>query len=184
MKSIVFTFGRMNPPTRGHERLVTTVVETARATGAEHVVYLSQTHRAPTDPLEWSFKRRVCEAAFPGVNLSKDLSIRNPYIALESLKEDFDTITMVVGSDQVAEFEKRFMPVAEHWGINFNVISAGERIAESRGIAGLSATKMREWALQGKKEKFLEGLPKAINSNVKELVYNNTRRGLRETKKK
>lgn len=184
MKSIVFTFGRMNPPTRGHERLVSTVVETARAIGGDHIVYLSQTQRAPTDPLAWSFKRRVCEAAFPGVNLSKDLSIRNPFIALDVLKEEYDDITMVVGSDQVEEFEKRFTPYANHWGVDFTVISAGERIAESRGIAGLSATKMREWAAEGKKEKFLEGLPKAINSNVKELVYNNTRRGLRETKKK
>jgi hypothetical protein len=179
LKNVVFTFGRMNPPTKGHERLITKVIETARAIGGDHMVYLSQTHKAPTDPLEWFFKRRVCESAFRGVNISQDATIRNPYIALESLAKEYDNITMVVGSDQAEEFTKRFTPYADKWGVEFEVISAGQRIVESEGIEGMSGTKMRQYAVEGNKEQFFLGLPESLNENIKRLVYTNVRKGLK-----
>lgn len=179
MSSVVFTFGRMNPPTKGHERLITKVVETAKSISGDHVVYLSQTYRAPTDPLEWFFKRRVCESAFRGVNISQDITIRNPYIALETLAKSYDNIKMVVGSDQAEEFTRRFTPYADMWGINFEVISAGQRIVESEGVEGMSATKLRQYAAEGNKELFFLGLPESLNENIKRLVYTNVRKGLK-----
>jgi len=179
MKSVIFTFGRFNPPTLGHQKLVSKIVEMAKQNNADHMVYLSQTHKAPTDPLEWFFKRRVCESAFRGVNISTDTAIRNPYIALESLAKEYDNIRMVVGSDQVEEFGKRFSKYADDWGVNFQVISAGERLVESEGVEGMSATKMRQYAAEGNKEKFFAGLPDALNENIKRLVYTNTRKGLK-----
>lgn len=179
MKSIVYTFGRMNPPTTGHLRLISKVVETAKEHHADHIVYLSQTHKAPTDPIEWFFKRRVCESAFRGVNISQDTSIKNPYIALEHLARDYDDIILVVGSDQTTEFEKRFTPYADMWGTNFSVVSAGQRIVESEGVEGMSASKMRQYAIEGNKEKFFQGLPDSLNENIKHLVYINVRKGLK-----
>lgn len=179
MNSVVFTFGRMNPPTKGHERLITKVVETAKSIGGDHVVYLSQTHKAPTDPLDWFFKRRVCESAFRGINISSDITIRNPYIALESLAKEYDNIVMVVGSDQAEEFTKRFTPYADAWGTKFEVISAGQRIVESEGVEGMSATKLRQYAAEGNKEKFLLGLPESLKEGIKNLVYTNVRKGLK-----
>jgi hypothetical protein len=179
MKSIVFTFGRMNPPTVGHALLVSKVVETAKQNNADHVIYLSQTHKAPTDPLEFSFKRRVCESAFRGVNISNDLTIRNPYIALEYLKEHYDNIIMVAGSDQADEYIKRFSGYANDWGIQFSVITAGQRIVESTGVEGVSATRMRQYAADGNKTAFFEGLPSTLNASIKQLVYRNTQNGIK-----
>lgn len=179
MDSIVFTFGRFNPPTKGHQRVVSTVVETAKSLGAEHIVYLSQTHKSPTDPLTWGFKRRVCESAFRGVNISKDTSIRNPYIALESLAKEYNNIVLVAGSDQVEEFTKRFTPYANTWGINFSVISAGQRIVESEGVEGISATKLRQYATENNKEKFFLGLPESLKENIKNLIFTNVKKGLK-----
>ena len=179
MSSVVFTFGRMNPPTKGHEKLISAVVETAKSIGGDHVVYLSQTHKAPTDPLDWGFKRRVCESAFRGVNISQDLTIRNPYIALESLAKNYDNVVMVVGSDQADEFTRRFTPYANTWGINFSVVTAGQRIVESEGVEGMSATKLRQYAAENNKEKFLLGLPGSLKENIKNLVYTNVRKGLK-----
>lgn len=169
----------MNPPTKGHERLVSKVVETAKAIGGDHIVYLSQTHRSPTDPLDWNFKRRVCESAFRGVNISKDITIRNPFIALESLAKDYDSIMMVVGSDQAEEFTKRFTPYTDKWGISFEVIFAGQRIVESEGVEGMSATKLRQYAMDGNKELFFLGLPGSLSESIKKLVYTNVRKGLK-----
>lgn len=179
MKSVVFTFGRMNPPTAGHALLVSKVIETAKQHSADHVVYLSQTHKAPTDPLEFSFKRRVCESAFRGVYISNDLSIRNPYLALEHLKEHYDNVIMVAGSDQVDEYIKRFSRYAKDWGIQFSVVTAGQRINESAGVEGVSATRLRQYAAEGNKTAFFEGLPTTLNASIKQLVYRNTQLGIK-----
>lgn len=182
MKTIVYTLGRMNPPTKGHQKLISAVLEVARKIGGDHVVYLSQTQNGATDPLDWNFKRRVCESAFKGVNISKDLAIKNPFIALETLSKSYDKVVLVVGSDQVAEFTNRLTPYANKWGTEFEVVSAGNRIKESSGVEGMSATKMRKYALDNNVEKFYEGLPTGLSEGLKKLVFNNTRKGLKKTK--
>lgn len=182
MKTIVFTFGRFNPPTRGHERLVSTVVETAKKVGGDHIVYLSQTQNGSTDPLDWNFKRRVCETAFKGVNISKDTAIRNPYLALEHLKESYDRVVLVAGSDQVKEYTDRFGDYAKQWGIRYEVVSAGQRIVEAEGVEGISATKLRQFARDNNVEQFLAGLPTLLNEQIKKMVLKNTQKGLKKTK--
>lgn len=179
MNTIVFTFGRFQPPTKGHELLVSKVVETAKQVGGDHVVYLSQTQHGATDPLEWNFKRRVCEAAFRGVNISSDTAIRNPYLALEHLKEHYDRIIMVAGSDQANDY-KKFSKYTEEWGVNFLVLTAGMRIDESEGVEGISGTKMRQFAREGNYEKFKECLPGALNESIRLLTFKNVQKGLKK----
>jgi hypothetical protein len=142
------------------------------------MIYLSQTCKAPTDPLTWDFKRRVCESAFRGVNISKDIHIRNPYIALEELAKEYDRIVLVTGSDHLDEYTKGFTPYTKLWGTDFSVISAGERIVESSDIDGISAGKLREYARQNMREEFYNGLPDSLNENIKRLVFSNVRKGL------
>src|SRR5690606_39254074 len=133
-----------------------------------------------TDPLEWNFKRRICEAAFRGVNISKDESIRNPFIALERLKEDYDHIIMVAGSDQANDY-KKFSKYTAEWGVNFLVLNAGMRINESEGIEGISGTKMRQYVREGNYEKFKEDLPQALNENIKLLTFKNIQKSLKRS---
>lgn len=178
-KTIVFTFGRLSPPTIGHQKLMTKVVEVARSRRADHAVYLSQSHDAIRNPLEWDFKRRVCEAAFKGVNISHDTSIRSPFIALNSFIGLYENAVLVVGQDQVSEFEDRMLEYAGLNGINLEVTSAGNRIDEAEGVEGISGTKMRQYALEGKKALFLENLPTTLNMNIKNLVYRNIIKGMK-----
>lgn len=173
----------MNPPTIGHKKLVSKVVETAKQIGGDHIVYLSHTQKAPTDPLDWKFKRRVCEAAFPGVNISHDTKIRTPFQALESFKESYDKIILVVGGDRVNEFTERMAPYPKQWGLDFEIVCAGERIDESDGVEGISASKMRQFALENKRNEFYKGLPGRLNSGIKKLVFENTRKALKDPKK-
>jgi len=178
-KTIVFTFGRFAPPTIGHQKLVTKVVETARSRQAHHTVYLSQSYDNTRNPLEWDFKRRVCEAAFKGVNISHDAAIRSPFMALNSFFGIYENAVLVVGQDQVPEFEDRMLEYAGINGINLEVISAGDRIVESEGVEGISATKMRQYAAEGNKTAFYENLPTTLNMSIKHLVYRNTVKGLK-----
>ena len=181
MRTVVFTFGRMNPPTRGHERLVSTVLETAKKVGGDHVVYLSHTQKSPTDPLNWKFKRRVCEAAFPGVQISRDEFIRTPFQALEQFKGLYEKAILVVGGDQLDEFAARMTPYATKWGLDFEIVSAGNRIDESNDVEGMSATKLRQYALENNRALFYAGLPSKLNENIKRLVFDNTRKELKKT---
>jgi hypothetical protein len=182
MNTIVFTFGRFNPPTKGHERLVSKVVETAKNIGADHLVVLSQSQKSGTDPLEWNFKRRICENAFPGVNISSDVSIYNPFKALQSFQGKYDKVILVVGSDQVDEFAERMTPYAKEWGFDFEIISAGDRNNNS-GVEGMSATKMRNYAIEHNWAAFSDGLPSKLRGLAKRLVFEETKRGMKKPRK-
>lgn len=144
-------------------------------------MYLSQTHNKTTDPLNWDFKRRVCESAFPGVNISNDKSIKNPYHALKEFLVKYDRAIFVVGGDRVDEFTERMTPYAKEWGIVLEVKSAGKRVDEGRGINGVSGTKMREFAATGQKEKFLKWLPSNLKEGVKSLIYSRVRKDIKKT---
>lgn len=171
----------MNPPTIGHQKLVTKVVETAKSYSADHVIYISQTHDLPNNPLDWNFKRRVCEAAFRGVNISNNKSIRNPYLAMEHLAKSYDNIVMIVGSDQLLEFRNNFSPYAKKWGTQFRVESAGERLDESDDmVENISASKLRQFAAEGNKKKFFEGMPTTLKPAIMELVYKNVQKALKK----
>jgi nicotinic acid mononucleotide adenylyltransferase len=179
MKSIVFTFGRMNPPTKGHERLISKVVETAKNIGGDHIVYLSQTHNNTTDPLDWDFKRRVCESTFRGVNISNDETLKTPFMALQKLTETYNDIKLVVGGDRVEEFRERMTKYAIQWGSTFEVVSAGDRLQESAGVEGISASRQQSLALMGMKDKFMEGMPTTMTKNVADLCYRKIRSALK-----
>jgi hypothetical protein len=112
------------------------------------------------------------------VNISDDITIKNPFIALEKLKDKYKKVILVAGSDQVEEYKLRFTPYAEKWGIEFEVISAGER-TDKDDVSSISATKMRQYARDNNKEKFFAGLPTTVIPKVKEIVFANTRKGLK-----
>lgn len=174
--SVVFTFGRTNPPTIGHSKLIQTVISTAKKQGADHVIYLSQTHKPPKDPLEWSYKRRLVQAMFPGVNISGDSAIKTPFAALEELAKYYENITMVVGDDRVAEFGNKMAPYAEQWGVkNFEVVSAGARDPDADGVEGMSASKARKFAEDGDYEGFAKSLSDNLSDGVKRDVYDKIR---------
>ena len=178
-KTIVFTFGRLAPPTIGHQRLISKVIEVARLNKADHSIYLSQTQDTIKNPLSWDFKCRVCESAFKGVVISRDPEIKTPFMALNSFINNYKNVILVVGQDQVNEFQERMTPYAESKGFNFSIISSGDRIADSDDIEGISASKMRQYAREKNKKLFLENLPTTLTSGIKELIYSNTRRGLK-----
>lgn len=80
---VVFTFGRFNPPTIGHEKLVSKVSEVAAQENANHIVYLSKTQKRK-DPLSWQDKYKLFRKMFPSINVSRNHAIINPYTAMES----------------------------------------------------------------------------------------------------
>ncbi len=175
--TVVFTFGRFNPPTIGHQKLVSKVSEVAANQNADHIVYLSKTQKKGKDPLSWQDKYNLFRKMFPSINISRDHAIINPYIAMEALGKKYDNIIMVVGSDRVERFRGDMQKYLDEWGIkNFEVVSAGERDPDSEGAEGMSASKARQLATDGNFAEFTKALPSSINNATKKVVYNKIRK--------
>jgi len=187
----VFTFGRFNPPTTGHEKLIDAMSrEQSKNAGSIMYVYPSKSQNAKKDPLPYAKKVAYMKKMFP--KYSKNITVGTPRtaieVAVELYKKGHKAIVMVVGSDRVAEFDKL---LNEYNGVegkkhgyygfdNIEVVSAGERDPDSEGVSGMSASKMRAAAAEGDFDSFKTGVPSGFKDALK--LYNDVRKnmGIRE----
>lgn len=180
MKKVVFTFGRMNPPTIGHEKLANKIKDVAKKEQAPARIYLSHTQNNKTDPLSYIEKIRYAQKAF---GIAHKSTAKNIFGILPDLeKEGYTDVIMVVGSDRVTEF-KNLMNRYNGKEYNFNsisVVSAGERDPDAVGVAGMSGTKLRELAVKGEEKKFKSGLASKLTDADKTKIYNTIRRTIKE----
>jgi predicted nucleotidyltransferase len=169
-KSIAFTFGRFNPPTVGHEKLIKKVKSIS---ANDHRIYLSRSEDPKKNPLSPSQKLTYMKKMFPmyarNIEINKTNMILD--IASDLHNQGYDEITMVVGSDRVREFENilnKYNDVkSRHGYYNFdkiNIVSAGERDPDADDVSGMSASKMRAAAAKGDLESFKKGLPSGVNA--------------------
>ena len=164
----VFTFGRFNPPTTGHEKLMEAVAKQAKKNSAPYYIFASHSENAKKDPLPYAKKLAYMKKMFPkhARNLVVDKA-RNVFeIAVTLHNKGHKSIVMVVGSDRVSEFEtllnKYNGTEARHgyYGFdNIQVVSAGERDPDAEGVTGMSASKMRAAAVANDFDQFKLGLP-------------------------
>jgi len=174
--TVVFSFGRMNPPTIGHEKLVQKVLDVAGGANADHVIYLSQTHKPKKDPLPWKDKVSLFKKMFPNANVSTNTEVKNPYGALAHLGETYDNVIMVVGADRAKQFDTEMRKYLDEYGIkNFQVVDAGFRDPDAEGVEGMSASKARSLAVDGNFSEFAKALPSTISNANKKTVYNKIR---------
>ena len=185
-KTVFFSFGRMNPPTIGHEKLLDKL---ASAAGKNpYRMYLSQSVDSKKNPLEYKDKIKFARKMFPrhARNILLNTKLHNAMeIAVALYNEGFRRVIMVVGSDRVNEFEillKKYNgEKARHGFYNFmdiKVISAGERDPDAEGVEGMSASKMRAAAADNDFTTFAQGLPKALNNADSKALFNTVRKGM------
>ena len=191
-KTVYFTFGRMNPPTIGHEKLLNKLASSSRQN--PYRVYLSQSTDKKKNPLNFASKVKHARKMFPkhARQIMADKKVKTVFDALVKLyKEGFKNVAMVVGSDRVNEFEvllnKYNGEKARHGLYNFSkitIISAGERDPDADGAEGMSASKMRAAASKNDFTSFSQGLPKTLSNADAKKLYNEVRKsmGLKEQK--
>ena len=172
----VFTFGRMNPPTSGHKKLVNQMQSHAWKTGADTHVFLSHSHDPQKNPLTHKEKVHFAQRAFPGVHVHGEENIKTPIHALEHLhKKGYKHVTMMVGSDRHQEFHNLLHKYKPE-GMHIEVKSAGERDPDAEGVEGMSASKMRKHASEKNFSEFRKGVPNP--EHAKEL-YHAVRKGMK-----
>ena len=180
--SIAFTFGRFNPPTIGHEKLINKV-KSVRAD--EYRIYLSRSEDPKKNPLSPRQKLAYMKKMFP--SHARNIMINTTNMILDICttlyNQGFTEISMVVGSDRVREFDtiiKKYNNVKSRHGFyNFdkiNIVSAGERDPDAEGAAGMSASKMRAAAAKGDLTSFQKGLPRGVNADA---LMKDVRRGMK-----
>ena len=187
-KTVFFTFGRMNPPTIGHEKLLDVL---ARKAGKNpYKIYLSQSQDKDKNPLQYKDKVKIARKMFPrharSIVMSPKGQARNIMeVASAIYNEGFKNVVMVVGSDRISEFTARLNAVngkkGRHGFYNFakiTVISAGDRDPDAEGTEGMSASKMRAAASSNDFASFSQGLPKAIGNGEAKKIYNAVRSGM------
>ena len=147
LKTAVFTFGRFNPPTRGHAKLVAAVERIAKEMNADPFVFVSRNHDRNKNPLTYQDKLVFIRKLFPDTNLIDNDQIKNPFNASGYLGSHlkYTNIVLVAGSDRVKDYEKSFANPDKYFD-SFRVISAGERDPDSDDIIGMSGTKARSAA--------------------------------------
>ena len=181
-KSLAFTFGRFNPPTIGHEKLINKV---ASVRADDYRIYLSRSEDPKKNPLPARDKLAIMKQMFPRHARKIVINTTNMIldICTELHNQGITEIFMVVGSDRVREFEtiiNKYNNVKSRHGYynfdNVNVLSAGERDPDAEGATGMSASKMRAAAAKGDLDSFRRGLPSGVDADK---LMKQVRKGMR-----
>jgi hypothetical protein len=167
--AVVLTFGRFNPPTSGHQKLVEAVKKIAVKKGAKPLVYLSHSQDSKKNPLSYKDKMKFAREAFGDLmHMSKARTILE---AMKELQNTYKNVTVVVGSDRVEEFNTLLNKYngKEYKFDSIVVESAGERDPDAEGVAGMSASKMRQAVKENDMKAFKSGLPTKLKGSAQEM---------------
>lgn len=188
-KHHVISFGRMNPPTAGHEQVVNTLKDKAKEVGGDHTLILSHSHdtKDGKNPLSPEQKLKHARNAFPGTNIevaSKDKPTLLHH-AVDLYNKGVTHLHFTGGSDrkQMADMLQKYNgQKSAHGYYNFKNIqfhSSGEREEGAKGVTGISGTKLRELASTGKKKEFHSNLSSQMKPEHKDELYNDLRKAMK-----
>ena len=185
--TLTVVFGRFNPPTVGHEKLLKSADRMAE--GDDFKVYPSRTQDPKKNPLDADMKVSYMKKMFSDYkeNIVNDPNMRSIFDVLVAANEDgYENINIVVGADRQAEFENLAQKYnGELYEFNqIRVISAGARDSEAEGVEGMSASKMRKAVVEDDFASFRRGTPKTLDDGDTQALFNAVRSGMKIKKKK
>ena len=188
MSTAVIVFGRFNPPTIGHEKLINAVIAANQREGGTALIYGSHTQDSRKNPLTHTQKFKYLGKMFPRMkrSMQSKATEKNVLEIAVDLSGDYEKLVMVVGSDRVDEFTSLLNSYngikSKHGFYEFKeieIISAGERDPDADGASGMSASKMRKAATQGDFEAFQSGASSELTVREKRNMMNDVRKGLK-----
>ena len=184
--TLTVTFGRFNPPTVGHGKLLSAAKKAAA--GGDLKVYPSRSQDPKKNPLDPDMKISFMRKMFPDYSESiiNDDEMKTIFNVLVLASEDgYENVNIVVGSDRQAEFENLATKYnGELYNFeNIRVISAGVRDADAEGVEGMSASKMRKAVVDNDFESFRKGTPKELNDTEAQSLFDAVFNGMKLKKK-
>jgi len=172
-------FGRFNPPTVGHEKLLNAAK--AASKGGDYAIYPSRTQDDKKNPLSPDEKIAFMRQLYPkhGERIVNDGDMKTIFNVLQKANEDgYSSINIMVGADRQAEFEKLALKYnGELYDFeDINIISAGERDPDAEGVEGMSASKLRKAAADDDFKTWLSGMPSKVDEKLAQNIFNAVKR--------
>ena len=180
--TLTTAFGRFNPPTVGHEKLLKAAKKAAE--GGDLKIYPSRTQDPKKNPLDPDMKVSYMRKMFPDFEeqIINDPDMKSIFDVLTSASEEgYKNINIIVGADRQAEFDN----LAQKYNGDLydfdliRVISAGVRDADAEGVEGMSASKMRKAVVGDDFKAFRKGTPKGIDDGEAQALFNAVRIGMK-----
>ena len=177
--TLTITFGRFNPPTVGHEKLLKAAKRVAGPQG-DLLIFPSRTQDKKKNPLSPSEKINFMKKMFPEFEelIVDDEEMKSIFnVLVSAAQQGYRSINIVVGSDRKTEFEN----LANKYNGDLyefdeiNVVSAGSRDADAEGVVGMSASKMRKAAADDKFDDFKKGIPNTLDDAGKKRMFKKLR---------
>ncbi|MEK9694988.1 MAG: hypothetical protein VW270_04430 [Candidatus Poseidoniales archaeon] len=184
-ETLTVAFGRFNPPTVGHEKLLDATKRQAK--GGDYKIYPSRSEDPKKNPLSPDEKISYMRKMYPkhDERIVNDEDMRSIFDVLKKANEDgYSNVNIMVGADRQSEFEKlatKYNGELYDFG-EINVISAGERDPDAEGVEGMSASKLRKAAVDGDLSAFKTGVPKALDDESAEKLFNTIRKKMGKEK--
>ena len=180
---VVVVFGRFNPPTIGHQKLLDRASKEANKRGYELRIYPSRSQDAKKNPLTPQMKISYMRQMFPDYsdNIVDDKGAKTIFNVLTGANEEgHANMIIMVGQDRLSEFQGLSH---KYNGDLYNydqleVVSAGERDPDSDDVTGMSASKLRLAAAEGDFVKFAKGVPNTLGNMEKLELFNVLRRSM------
>lgn len=165
----VVAWGRMNPMTAGHEKLVAKVASVAKSEKGMPHIFLTHSFDAKKNPLSYETKIKYAQKAFGPI--VKKSNAKTIFQLMKQLETRFNRVILVAGSDRVTEFNNTLNKYngKEYKFDEIKVVSAGQRDEEADDVSGISGTKMRGYAATDMK-KFAANLPKRLKGDAEDIA--------------
>jgi hypothetical protein len=190
-KTVVFAYGRFNPPSIGHLKLINKVVDTAKRNYADYFIVPSQSSakqtpkQRQTNPL--SLEQRISILKHMVIDPRSVVDFGTTFIdTLKTFQNmGYTTAIQVAGSDREEEFMRlvnKYNGHPDQTGKipfqfkNYKFVSAGQRDPDSEGVSGMSASKLRQFAINGELEKFKDGMASLVPDELKQKAYEEVRK--------
>jgi len=179
--TLTIAFGRFNPPTTGHEKLLDKVASSSD--DSDYIIVPSRSQDAKKNPLDPDTKVSVMQKMFPKHknNIVNDKNNRTIFDVLKKAHTDgYTNVRILGGADRVKEFEKL---TGDYNGKLYNfdnveVMSAGARDPDSEDVTGMSASKQRKAAAEGDIKTFMKGVPKSLSQKDAEELFKKIRKAM------
>ena len=181
MKKVYVTFGRLNPPTIGHEKLLKAVQ--SKAGSDDWLIVTSQSVNQKTDPLPYKTKVEIIQKMFPWAadNIDDTACCKTPIDVMKHLMmKGYSDVVLVVGSDRMGsmKFVQNYNRSDEYSFNTLEIESAGERDPDADGASGMSASKMRAAAKAQNTTDFIAGIPDTLTIQEKLELMIEVRKGM------
>ena len=184
-KTLTTAFGRFNPPTVGHEKLLSAAKKAAE--GGDLKIYPSRSQDSKKNPLDPDMKVSYMRKMFPDYEeqIINDSEMNTIFDVLTTASEEgYRNVNIIVGADRQAEFESLSQKYnGDLYDFDeIRVISAGVRDADAEGVEGMSASKLRKAVMDDDFDTFKRGTPAGLKDADASALFDAVRTGMKKKK--